>query len=54
MRWEELTGDLFSEAVEKADEKPAVPAVVETGADLMPEDFRQPKAIAKPKKVDVR
>ena len=39
-----------SEAVEKADEKPVAPAIVETAADLMPEDFRQP--IAKPKKPD--
>ena len=29
-----------------------VPAIVETAADLMPEDFRQPKAIDKPKKPD--
>lgn len=40
------------EAVEKANEKPVTPAAVETAADLMPEDFRQPKAIAKPKKPD--
>lgn len=40
------------EAVEKVDEKPVTPAIVETAADLMPEDFRQPKAIAKPKKPD--
>ncbi len=41
-----------AEAVEKANEKPATPATVETIADLMPEDFRQPKAVAKPKKPD--
>ena len=38
------------EAVEKANEKPTASEAVE--ADLMPEDFRQPKAIAKPKKPD--
>ncbi|MCV3240380.1 NADH-ubiquinone dehydrogenase [Mesorhizobium sp. ZC-5] len=40
------------EAFEKANEKLVTPAAVETAADLMPEDFRQPKAIAKPKKPD--
>lgn len=38
------------EAFEKANEKPVVPATVE--ANMMPEDFRQPKAMAKPKKPD--
>jgi NADH-quinone oxidoreductase subunit E len=38
------------ETIEKADEKLTAPTAVE--ADLMPEDFRQPKAIAKPKKPD--
>jgi NADH-quinone oxidoreductase subunit E len=49
------TAQKTAETIEKIAETPAervAPAIVETAADLMPEDFRQPKAIAKPKSPD--
>jgi NADH-quinone oxidoreductase subunit E len=43
------------EVIEKTVEKPAeptAPAIVETAADLMPEDFRKPMAMERPKAPD--
>lgn len=48
----EIAGVAADGAGSAARPEPVIPAVADASAGLLPEDFRQPKSMAKPKKID--